>query len=177
MSCQKVENLLKKLAGLTEKDPPENLAKDIKKQIPNSINNQKKHDTINIMIDLRISKLTAAAAIIITMLVFFGIYSDNNSGSGLYQESKILLNYILGPANKKEHSGYTAWHNYYKQLKKEGKQAYYFGDRIELDDPNAILMYWKDANDQYRVIYGDLRVTTVKQDQLIHLQSEMLRKQ
>ena len=174
MSREKIENLLHKFSAATDKAPDPQLSEKIKNNIPHSLPHAKKHDTINIMIDLRISKLTAAAAIIITMVLFFGLYNNGKQSSGFYQESKLLLNYIVGSHKDIDNTGYKAWYNYYLQLKKEGRQACYFGDRVQLDDPNSILMYWKDAEDSYRVIFGDLRVNTINTEKLIQIQSNML---
>ena len=69
MREEKLEKLLNELADATAEQPRPGLAEDIRRRIPQQLSPHRgRMDTINIIIDLRISRLAAAAAIIITMI-------------------------------------------------------------------------------------------------------------
>jgi len=51
---------------------------------------------------------------------------------------------------------------YYRKLIKEGHEPEYFGDRVTDADSDAVLVRWRLADGQVRVIYGDLRVETLR---------------
>ena len=56
------------------------------------------------------------------------------------------------------------------------KRLAYYGDSIDLEDSNAVLMQWKFSNGKYRVIFGDLREKAINAEELIKLQTQMLQK-
>jgi len=101
MSEKNIEKLLSDLAQVTAEPTRKGLGEDIKSRIPHKLTPHKGKDTINIMIDLRISKLTAAAAIIITLILCVNFLGEKNTNSlGLVQESKLLVNYFFGGGYK-----------------------------------------------------------------------------
>jgi hypothetical protein len=135
-------------------------------------------DTINIIIDLRISKLAAAAVIIITMILladFFGS-RDSTGDGGLYQNSKLLITYCLSGSSPDGSGVLAGALKLYEHLVREGEEVVYYGDSIEPGDSNAVLMQWKLSGDEYRVVFGDLRAKTVSSEELIKLQQRMLQK-
>jgi hypothetical protein len=72
---EKLGKLLNELADATAGPVHPYLAEEIKHQIPQQLSPHKGGiDTVNIIIDLRISKLAAAAAIIITMILFANFF-------------------------------------------------------------------------------------------------------
>ncbi|MCK4627444.1 MAG: hypothetical protein KAT56_00500 [Sedimentisphaerales bacterium] len=60
---------------------------------------------------------------------------------------------------------------FYMTLVQEDKDPAYYGDTVGQDDVDAVLLRWKVADDEYRVIFGDLSVETVSADQLAELEN------
>ena len=152
------------------------LAEDIKHHIPQHLSPHRgRMDTVNIIIDLRISKL-AAAAVIITIMVlcanFFG--TRKSTSEGLYQDSKMLVKYLFSTSTWK--SDMLLVRSRYEYLVRKGKEAAYYGDSITPQDNDAVLMHWKLSDNKYRVTFADLREETVTADELIKIQARMLQK-
>jgi len=169
MKEEKLGKLLNELADRIPKAVRPGLAEDIKSRIPQDI---KPHrvglDTINIIIDLRISKLAAAAVIIITLVLLAGLLSGSDStDGGIYQDGKLLIRHFLagGIIDRAEPLAKTI---------QQSKKVVYYGDCIDPDDSNAVLMQWKISNNEYRVIFADGRAKTVNAEELIKLQARML---
>ena len=151
------------------------LAQEIKDRIPRRLVAHRL-DTINIIVDLRISRIAAAAAIIAAVLAagsFFG--GRATGGGGLYSDSKFFLKYALGGENayRSEIAGTLV--NFRDDLIAQGREVVYYGEKAEPTESHAILMYWKLSDDKYGVILGDLSARTVSAKTLIRLQSYMLR--
>ncbi len=62
---------------------------------------------------------------------------------------------------------------FYGNLVKEGKDVAYYGDTVTLQDGDKVLMRWKISDDQYRVVYGDLKVEDVSSDKLTELEASL----
>jgi len=178
MAEEKIERLLSELADATAEPVNGTLAEQIKEQIPARLAPQKRGlDTINIIIDLRISKLAAAAAIIIAMIVladFFG--NGDSSGSGIYQDGKILVRYLFGGKNAGQNEALAGMSQLYEHLVSQGKDVVYYGNNIDPQDGNAVLMQWKLPDGRYQVTFADLRSDTVTAEELVELQAQMLQK-
>lgn len=175
-SQEKLPKLLNELADATAAEPvADGLAEDIKQQIPHRLAAHRGGmNTVNIMIDLRISKLAAAAVIIITMFLcasFLGGW--DSTGGGIYQESKTLVRYLLGDAGKGD---VLAGRTRYEYLASQGKDIVYYGDSIDSADKDAVLMHLKLSDGKYKVIFADLRTEVVTAEELIKLQAQMLQK-
>ena len=174
------ENLVKLLNELTERTAESvrpGLAEDIKCQVPHRlIPHRGGMGTINIMIDLRISKLAAAAVIIITMILLASFLGGQDSaGDGIFQDSKLLIKYCLGSRDARR-SDVSASRSRYEYLVHQGKDAVYYGDSIDPEDSDAVLMQWKLSDGMYGVIFGDGREREVGAGELIKLQARMLQK-
>ena len=104
MKEEKLGKLLNELSESTAEPVRPGLAEDIKRQIPHRLMAHKgRMNTIKIMIDLRIGKLTAAAAIIITMFLLANFFSGRDStGDGVYRDSKLLIRYCLAGAGERD---------------------------------------------------------------------------
>ena len=75
MNEEKLTKLLNDLADATAEPVRPGLSEDIKQQIPKRISTHKGGtDTVHIVINLRISKLAAAAVIILTILLCAGLF-------------------------------------------------------------------------------------------------------
>jgi len=176
MKEERLEKLLSELADATAEPVHPDLAEDIKHRIPRRLMHHRGGvDTINIMIDLRINKLAAAAAIIITMILCATFLGGRDSTSeGIIQDSRLLVKYFLG-GESAGRSDVLAVKSRYEYLVQKGKDAVYYGDSIA-GDSDAVWMQWKLANGKYRLIFGDLREAEVSADELIKLQARMLQK-
>jgi hypothetical protein len=174
---EKLEKYLNELANATAEPVHCGLAEDIKRRIPSGIRPYKRgRDTINIIIDLRIGKLAAAAVIILTMVLCANFLGGRDAaGDSIFKDSKMLVKYIFGGgiSNKDE---LLAGLSKYELLVKQGREVVYYGDSIELADNNAVLMHWKLSGGKYGVIFGNSRTKTVTAEQLIKLQAQMLQK-
>ncbi len=179
MEEEKLGKLLSELAERTAEPVRPGLAEEIKHHIPQKLAPHRVGmDTINIIIDLRISKLAAAAVIIITMILFGSFFGGRGSTSdgGIYQNSKLLIEYCLSGSSPDRNGVLAGASKLYEHLVRKGEDVVYYGDSIEPGDSNAVLMQWKISDGEYRVIFGDLRTKTVGGEELIKLQARMLQK-
>ncbi len=175
MKEEKLEKLLTELADATTEPVSPGLAEAIKHQIPQPLMPSKSSTgTINIIIDLRINRLAAAAIIIVTTALFLNFLGSRDSpNDGLYKESKLLIKYCLGVGD----SGRSNLLNDFEQhLINRGTEVVCYGDSIPPDDSHALLMHWKLADGKYKVIFGNYREETVTAEELIELQAQMLQK-
>lgn len=63
---------------------------------------------------------------------------------------------------------------FYAQLERDGKDVAYYGDRVTSEDVDAVLMRWRVSENEYRVLYGDLRMENVTAEQLADLEANQL---
>lgn len=177
MREEKLGKLLNELADATAEPVHPYLAEDIKHQIPQQLSPHRGGmDTVNIIIDLRISKLAAAAAIIVTMILFANFFGGQSpADGGIYQNGKLLIKYCLGGIGADRSNVLTA-KSRYEYLAQRVKDVVYYGDSVDPQDSNAVLIQWKLSDGQYKVIFGDLREKTVSAEELIRLQARMLQK-
>jgi len=176
MSEERIEKLLNELAEATTEPVSPHLAEEIKNQIPQRLSPHRGGiDTVNIIIDLRISKLAAAAAIIITMLLFANFFGGRSGGSdGLLQSGRFLIKYCLGDIDA-DKGNVSAARLRYEYLSQKGEDVVYYGDSADPQDSNAVLIQWKLPDGRYKVVFGDLREETVLAEELVKLQARMLR--
>ncbi|MHC4843499.1 MAG: hypothetical protein ACYTEE_06830 [Planctomycetota bacterium] len=177
MDKEKFERLFYKLTDATSESSRDQLSSKIKEQIPSPLPHHRGLDTINIMIDLRISRIAAAAAIIITVLIFASFLGGKGTrAENLFQDAKILIQYWLG-GDKGQENIFKDSSNLLRRLVPEDKEnVEYFGDIVEQGDSEAVLMYWKLDDGRYEVIFGDLQVGTLTADELLKAQGNMLKK-
>ncbi|NYT03189.1 MAG: zf-HC2 domain-containing protein [Candidatus Methanofastidiosa archaeon] len=62
---------------------------------------------------------------------------------------------------------------FYGQLIKEDKDVAYHGEIVTAKDVNAPLLRWKISDDEYRVIFGDLRIENVSIEELAALEADL----
>lgn len=175
MSDEKLPELLSEFAERAKEPVPPGLAEEIKKQIPQSPGTHKSRmDTINIIIDLRIGKVAAAAVIVLTMVLWAGLLRGRDSADGsIYQDAKLVMNYLWGGAAQNKLSTVKPRYEY---LVQQGVDVAYYGDGVSPEDSDAVLMQWKLPDGRYRVILGDLTERDVGAEELIKLQTRMLKK-
>ncbi len=178
MEQERLERLLNELTDMTAEQVRVGLAEDIKHRIPRGLAPHRgRLDTINIIIDLRISKLAAAAVIILTMILCANFLGNRDStGQGIYKDSKLLMEYILGSGGAGGIDVSTmGMSRLYEYLVQQGRDVTYYGDS-SLGDSNAVIMRWNLPDGRYGVIFGDLRTKTIAAEELIELQAQMLQK-
>ncbi|MBA7477294.1 hypothetical protein ES707_12700 [subsurface metagenome] len=171
MNEEKMANLLSELRGASRETVNSALADDIKRHIPLKLRHRGGLDSISIIIDLRISKLAAAAAIIITMIVCVALLGGRDPNSdGILQE----IRYSLAADSAGRNQLVAGLSDLYQRLLHQGKDVTYYDEYVGRNDRNAILMHWKLADGNYNVIFTDFRLKTVTAEQLIRLQAQML---
>ena len=173
MNEEKLTKLLNDLADATAEPVRPGLTEDIKQQIPQRLSPHKGGtDTIHIVINLRISKLAAAAVIIITILLCAGLFGGRDwTSDGIVDGVRDSLAW-LGAGR----SDVLAVRSRYEDLVRQGKHVVYYGDNIAPGDNSAILMQLKLPDGRYRVVFGDGSTTIVNAEELIELHSRMLLK-
>lgn len=179
MEEAELKNLLNELAEKVPEPVRPGLAEDIKDQIPDRLRAHRGGlDTVNIIIDLRINKLAAAAIIIVTTILCVQLlHGRYPTSEGIYEDSRLLMKYCLGGSAAAGRSEVLAGiSEFCEYLIHEGKDAEYYGDSVDPEDTSAVLMHWRLADGDYRVIFNDLRVRTISAEELIKLQTEMLQK-
>ena len=179
MKEEKLKKLLNELSDATAEPVHPGLAEEIKGHIPERLvpHHRVGMDTINIIIDLRVSKLAAAAAIIIAMILLAQLLGGRDwRGAGIYQDSKLLAKYLLGSGSTSRSDVLEGMSKFHEHLIQQGKEVVFYEGSIEPEDGNAVLMHWKLSDDNYKVIFGDLREREVSAEELIKLQSRMLQK-
>ena len=178
MREEKLEKLLNELAQRTAEPVRPGLSEDIKHHIPHRLRPYKSGmDTISIVIDLRISKLTAAAVIIATMVLCAQFLGGRDSTDGsIIQDSKLLAKYWLSGKEADRNDVLVDRSKFYEYLVHQGRDIAYYGNSIDPEDSNAVLMQWKLPDGRYKVIFGDLREKEVSAEELIELQTRMLQK-
>jgi hypothetical protein len=174
MGTRKIEDLLKALAehGIERARP--GLDQEIKARIPYRLTSHRM-DTINIIVDLRISRVAAAAAILLAMLIIGSFFGGRDAaGARMYEDSKLLLRYTLVGENActAEFLGNLA--RFRDELVAQGREVVFYGSQAKLNDPCAVIMHWKLPDGRYGVILGDLTTRTVSARTLITLQDHML---
>jgi hypothetical protein len=179
VSEEGITKLLDELTVATEESVRPDLAEDLRRQIPHSFGAHKGGmNTINIVINLRINKLTAAAAIIITMIFTGAIFVGGSTPGSIYQDGKLLVRHYLEVDDRDGSDELAGMSRLYDYLISQGKDVAYYGSSIDPGrSSNAVLMQWKVADNEYKVILvnrGTLSLKTVNAEQLIELQRRML---
>lgn len=164
MEEERLGKLLNQLAERTAEPVRPGLAAEIKQHIPERLPHHRKGlDTINIVIDLRIGKLAAAAVVIITLIVLANL-------QGIYQDGKLLARHLLTEPRESEILAERA-----KHLTSRGIGVVIY-DHADAEDSNSVLMHWKLPDGSYRVVFSNFREEEVSAEELIELQARMLQK-
>ncbi|MHC4665504.1 MAG: hypothetical protein ACYS9T_06045 [Planctomycetota bacterium] len=164
MEEERLGKLLNQLAERTAEPVRPDLAAEIKQHIPERLPHHRKGlDTINIVIDLRIGKLAAAAVVIITLIVLANL-------QGIHQDGKLLARYLLTEPRESEILAERA-----KHLTSRGIEVVIY-ENVDSKDSNSVLMHWKLPDGSYRVVFKDFREEEVSAEELIELQAWMLQR-
>jgi len=177
MRKEKLKQLLKESAERVRERVRPGLAEDIKHQIPaRLLRHRGGWDTINIIIDLRMSKSVAAAVIAITMILLAIFLGDRDStGGDIFQDSMLLMKYVGGWTGA-DRSNVSAGRSKYERLLGLGEEVVWYGDNIDPQDSDAVLMQHKLSDGKYEVMLVDGRERQVSSEELIKLLTRMLQK-
>ncbi len=171
---EEIKEILNQLPDATTEPVRPGLAEDIKRQIPQKLSPHRVGiNTINIIIDFRINKLAAAAAIIITIILcatFLG--GRDSTGGSVLQDSMLLIKY-WGAVDA---GNISAGRARYEHLLQRGEDVVWYGDRLSPKDSNAVLMQRKLDDSTYEVMFIDGREKQVSTEELIQLLTRMLQK-
>ena len=162
--------LLNKLSDATTEPVPPALAEDIKRQIPERLPHHRMGmDTINIIIHLKINKLTAAAAIIITIIIC-GTFLDRDPNSGVIQDGMLFIKHWT----RADNADISAIKSRYDRLYERGEEVVWYGDQISIKNRSTVLIQRKLPDGNYEVMFVDGREKQVTAEELIPILSRML---
>jgi len=177
MEQKRIENLLQELSEKTYESAPDELANKIKREIPNNLTLHKGgFNTVRIIIDLRVNRLTAAAAIIITVFLCFFLFGKSQEGRSFIQDAQLFMEYIVQSKKPSQLEGLAKSVGQDEQSNEQIREVFYYGDFDTSADPNALLIHWKVKDPNYRVVFRDLRTKVISPSELIQLQADMLKK-
>jgi len=173
MEQEQIQQLLTELGPrLTEPVPPD-LGEQIKQRIPHRLARHKiSWDTVNIIIDLRLSKSVAAAVIVVTLVLLLNLFGDRNSPmGGIVQDGVLLVKYWGG----KGKIDLSTTRTKYEHLLERGEEVAWYGGSVDPKDRHAVLMHQKLTDDRYIVTFTDGHEQEVDSEELIRLMTRMLR--
>ena len=173
MKKEELKELLSELGPRIAEPVDPDLGERIKQQIPRRLDRHRiGWDTVNIIIDLRMSKSVAAAAIIVTLIALASLFGGRDStGDGVLRDSILLIKY-WGGAGKTDLSAARAK---YEHLLHRGEDVTWYGDCIDPDDGNGVLMQQRLGNGRYVVTFTDGGEREVSSEGLVRLLTLMLR--
>ena len=177
MEKRRIEELLRILPGRWIERARPGLAGEIKSRIPHRLSPHRM-DTVSIIIDLRVSRVAAAAVILLAVFLIATFFGGRNAvGRDMYEDGKLFLKYTLGGENACKADIVQGLAKFRDDMVAQGRDVVFYGDRVNLNDPYAILMHWTISENKYGVILGDLSARTVTAKTLIRLQARMVQEQ
>ncbi|MHC4323637.1 MAG: hypothetical protein ACYSUX_05125 [Planctomycetota bacterium] len=174
MEKEQIHELLNEL-GLRVTEPVRpGLGEEIKQRIPHRLSRHKiGWDTVNIIIDLRLSKSVAAAVIIVTMILLLNLFGSRDStGGGIIKDGMLLINYWRNSGEDQVEISRSR----YEHLLERGENVIWYGDSVDIKDANAVLMQFKLPDGKYELTFTDGREQQVDTEQLVKLLTRMLEK-
>jgi hypothetical protein len=173
MDNERITGLLKGWSQRLAASIRPGLSREIKQKIPDRLAPHR-IGTINIIVDLRASRVAAAAAILIGLIVVGGVLGSRGGIVQMYRDGRLLVKYTLVGEDAYKAEALSSLANLRDNLLAQGREVVYYGDRANLKDGMGILMQWKIDDDKYGVVLGDLSAQTVSPSTLIRLQARML---
>lgn len=159
--------------------PRAGLSQEIIRRIPARLSVHRL-DAINIIVDLRISRLAAAAAIVVAIFLAGGVFGGRDAlRAGIYRDSRQLIANALGGEEEASQDDLMTWLTAYllsqrragnnevgtdiltwlpAYLLSQGEVVAYYGPS---EDPNAILWHWRYSQDTYLVMLADYSARVV----------------
>jgi len=174
MEEEKIKEMLTELGRLSTEPVRPGLGEEIKQRIPHRLSRHKiGWDTVNIIIDLRLSKSVAAAVIIITMILLLNLFgSRDSSGSGIIKDSVLLIKYLGSPGEDQV----SITRKRYEHLLERGEKVVWYGDSVDIKDANAVLLQYELPDGKYELTFADGQEKQVDTEQCLNVVSRMLEK-
>lgn len=174
MKEEHIKKLLNELGQRTTEPVRPGLGEEIKQRIPHRLSRHKiGWDTVNIIIDLRLSKSVAAAIIIVTMILLLNLFGGQDSnGGGIIKDGMLLIKY-WGSSGKEQVS---ISKSRYDLLLSRGEDVVWYGDSVDIKDANSVLMQRRLPDGKYEITFTDGQEKQVDSEQLLELLARMLEK-
>ena len=174
MKDEQIKELLNELGRRVTEPVRPGLGEEIKQRIPHRLSRHKiGWDTVNIIIDLRLSKSVAAAVIIVTMILLLNLFGGRDStGGGIIKDSMLLIKYWGGSGEDQV----SISRSRYEHLLERGENVIWYGDSTDIKDANAVLMQYKLPDGKYELTFVDGHEKQVNSEQLVKLLTRMLEK-
>jgi hypothetical protein len=172
MKEEQIKELLSELGRRATEPVRPGLGEEIKQRIPHRLSRHKiGWDTVNIIIDLRLSKSVAVASIIITMILLLNFFGGRDlTGGGIIKDSMLLIKY-WGRSGE-DHISIARVK--YKHLLERGENVIWYGDCIDIKDANSVLIQRKLPDAKYQLTFVDGHEKQVNSEQLVELLTLML---
>lgn len=150
------------------------LGEEIKQRIPHRLARHKiGWDTVNIIIDLRLSKSVAAAAIVLAMILLLNLFGGRDSSvRGIVQDGILVVKYWGGGTK----NDISVLRSKYEYLLRRGEDVTWYGESIDPKDGLAVLMHHRLSNGNYMITFVDGREREVNSEALVKLLARMLQK-
>jgi hypothetical protein len=166
------EGLAKQLRALAQRgiEPARHgLMREIKRRIPRRLIAHRM-DTVSIIVDLRINRIGAAAAILIALVLIGAIFG----GREALRDGTLFVKHTLAGDTVLSSLTPEGLQSFRDNLVSQGHEVICYNESLNTSDRFAILMHWKVSDDEYSVVLGDLSTLTVSARTLIRLQAHML---
>jgi len=174
MEEEQIKELLNELGRQVTEPVRPGLGEEIKQRIPHRLSRHKiGWNTVNIIIDLRLSKSVAAAVIIVTLILLLNLFGGRElTGSGIIKDSMLLIKY-WGNSGK---DPVSIARSRYEHLLERGENVIWYGYSIDVKDANSVLMQRKLPDGKYQLTFADGQEKQVNSEQLVELLTRMLEK-
>ena len=174
MKEKQIDELLDELGRQASESVRPSLGEEIKQRIPHRLSRHKiGWDTVNIIIDLRLSKSVAAAAIIVTMILLLNLFGGRDfTSGGIFKDGMLLINYWRGAAE----DPVSIARSKYEHLLDRNENVIWYGDTIDIKDANSVLMQLKLPDGKFELTLVDGQKKQVDSEQLVELLTRMLEK-
>lgn len=174
MEEEQIKKMLTELGRRATEPVRPGLGEEIKQRIPHRLSRHKiGWDTVNIIIDLRLSKSVAAAVIIITMILLLNLFGSRDStGGGIIKDSVFLIKYLGGSGEDQV----SIARKRYEHLLERGENVVWYGNSVDVKDANSVLMQYKLPDGKYELTYADGQEKQVDIEQLANVLTRMLEK-
>jgi hypothetical protein len=174
MEEEQIKEMLTELGRRATEPVRPGLGEEIKQRIPHRLSRHKiGWNTVNIIIDLRLSKSVAAAVIIITMILLLNLFGSRDSnGGGIIKDSVYLIKYLGGSGEDQV----SIARKRYEHLLERGENVVWYGDSVDVKDANSVIMQYKLPDGKYELTYADGQEKQVDIEQLANVLARMLKK-
>jgi hypothetical protein len=174
MEKEQIKELLTELGRRVKEPVRPGLGEEIKQRIPHKLSRHKiGWDTVNIIIDLRLSRSVAAATIIITMILLLNLFDDRDlREGGIIKDSVLLIKYLRGSGQDQVSISRTR----FEHLLDRGEDVIWYGDSVDIKDANALLMQYKLPDGKFELTFADGHVKQVDSEQVVDLLGRMFGK-